>query len=202
MRELIREGVRWNVREVESHHVPGARGARCLIFDSDGLVRRAWSFPSNWAELPDDALGSLLEPPPVDRTPAATAERSVAPEPPLRPAASPDVASAAAEAARAQSLLQEAAFSVATTVRSMHQQQALIARCTKVRIELRDVIRQFAWSLRRDGVSPEQAVIRTKCAVRDGLKACIGADDADGDDLVHDGVAWCIEAYYEDAPEL
>src|SRR4051812_36798786 len=63
MREVFREGVRWTVHEESAARTPGAKSHRCLIFDSEGIVRRLWAFPNGWANLPDDQILSLLEAP-------------------------------------------------------------------------------------------------------------------------------------------
>src|SRR3954468_13485050 len=62
MREIIREGIRWNVREMDSTRVPGARRDRCLIYESEGIIRRVWDFPETWRELSPDELWALVEP--------------------------------------------------------------------------------------------------------------------------------------------
>ena len=49
-------GRRWQVREVDARCVPAARGDRCLIFDAECVVRRLWSYPANWRQLPGDEL--------------------------------------------------------------------------------------------------------------------------------------------------
>ena len=63
MRELFREGVRWSVHEASATRTPGAQAYRCLIFDSEGIVRRLWTFPENWAQLADNEILKLLEAP-------------------------------------------------------------------------------------------------------------------------------------------
>ena len=60
------QGVTWRIREMDSQRVPGAHGARCLIFDSDRACRRVWSYPANWRELSDVALLALLRGPVPD----------------------------------------------------------------------------------------------------------------------------------------
>lgn len=47
---------RWTVREVSADAVPGASAPRCLICESDDVVRRIWRYPENWAALTDDEL--------------------------------------------------------------------------------------------------------------------------------------------------
>jgi len=46
----------WTVREMNTEHVPGARGRRCLICESTAIVRRLWNYPEDWANLSDEAL--------------------------------------------------------------------------------------------------------------------------------------------------
>ena len=54
------EGLGWRVVECAAAHVPGSRGPRCLIFLSEGLVRRVWSFPPEWRTLAPVALEALM----------------------------------------------------------------------------------------------------------------------------------------------
>ena len=61
MRELFREGVRWTVHEASASRTPGAKAYRCLIFDSEGIVRRLWVFPERWDQLVDDDILRLLD---------------------------------------------------------------------------------------------------------------------------------------------
>lgn len=49
----------WTVRELDAHGMPGARGARCLVFETAGCVRRVWNYPAAWATLPASALVRL-----------------------------------------------------------------------------------------------------------------------------------------------
>lgn len=54
------DGVAWRVVECPAAHVPGSRGARCLVFLSEGLVRRVWHFPLDWRTLSRAALEALM----------------------------------------------------------------------------------------------------------------------------------------------
>jgi hypothetical protein len=45
------DGERWSVSERDCRDVPGARGARCLVFMSEYGFRRVWEFPPNWRTL-------------------------------------------------------------------------------------------------------------------------------------------------------
>jgi hypothetical protein len=58
-RILQRGDETWTVREVDARHVPGTRGAQCLICESNAVVRRLWDYPDNWMSLTDDALMAL-----------------------------------------------------------------------------------------------------------------------------------------------
>lgn len=49
----------WIVREVNTSTVAGSHGARCLICESDDIVRRVWEYPDDWDKLSDDALLEL-----------------------------------------------------------------------------------------------------------------------------------------------
>jgi hypothetical protein len=46
-----RDGEPWQVTELDCGQVPGARGARCLVFMSDSVMRRVWSYPTAWRRL-------------------------------------------------------------------------------------------------------------------------------------------------------
>jgi hypothetical protein len=51
--------VRWRVVERDARHDPGARAARCLVFDCGEAVRRVWTYPAGWRGLSQDALIAL-----------------------------------------------------------------------------------------------------------------------------------------------
>jgi hypothetical protein len=53
-------GIAWRVVERGAAGVPGARAACCLIFLSEALVRRIWSFPSDWRGLSPVELEALM----------------------------------------------------------------------------------------------------------------------------------------------
>lgn len=53
-------GVIWHVVECASAGVPGARGPCCLIFFSEGTVRRIWEYPEEWRSLELFELESLM----------------------------------------------------------------------------------------------------------------------------------------------
>ncbi len=51
----------WRVREMNTGAVPGAHASRCLICESDDVVRRIWNYPNNWRSLTDADLIGLCE---------------------------------------------------------------------------------------------------------------------------------------------
>jgi len=54
---IVEQGAhRWTVREVNADAVPGAAAPRCLICESEDVVRRIWRYPDNWLGLSDDDL--------------------------------------------------------------------------------------------------------------------------------------------------
>lgn len=52
---------RWTVREISTDAVPGAAAPRCLICESDDVVRRIWRYPENWVDLTDDELMRICD---------------------------------------------------------------------------------------------------------------------------------------------
>ena len=49
----------WSVVEVDARAVPGARGARCLVFTRRDCIRRVWEYPSDWRALDGAGLAAL-----------------------------------------------------------------------------------------------------------------------------------------------
>ena len=60
-----RTGDEWRVFERDARRIPGSRGARCLFFDGEGIVRRVWHYPADWQTLPAAALLALMDRPPL-----------------------------------------------------------------------------------------------------------------------------------------
>ena len=52
-------GERWCVREAAPSTLPGHEGARCLIFASDMILRRVWTYPADWRRLSPAELVAL-----------------------------------------------------------------------------------------------------------------------------------------------
>jgi len=51
--------VHWRVTEHDGRRVPGSRGERCLIFASEGVIRRVWDYPPAWRHLPPATLAAV-----------------------------------------------------------------------------------------------------------------------------------------------
>ena len=79
-RWIIRDGERWTVAEVDAHDVPGSRGDRCLICESDLSVRRLWSYPDDWNRLGEEKLLGLFSAPLARKSPSRVFEREVVAE--------------------------------------------------------------------------------------------------------------------------
>jgi hypothetical protein len=61
---VVQRGSRaWRVREIAARAVPGSRGPRCLICESTEVVRRLWTYPTDWRGLDDELLWDLCERP-------------------------------------------------------------------------------------------------------------------------------------------
>jgi hypothetical protein len=198
-RELARDGVSWRVREADTSRSPGSRGDRCLIFDAEGVVRRAWDVPNDWRSLGDDELWALLDRaahpiPSVRDTPGE--DLSSRGEPQGSKGGADMVAAAAVAAVRAGSLLVEARLMIEANQALRAEQRAMLDEARRVRRELRTSIQAYAEALRRDGVSPERALLLMKAAMHEGLRAQNEEDAYLTDGVVADGVAWGIAAYY------
>jgi len=44
---------------VDARAVPGAHGARCLVFSREDCIRRVWDYPADWRSLDGAALSAL-----------------------------------------------------------------------------------------------------------------------------------------------
>jgi hypothetical protein len=173
MRQFLRDGVRWSVREVDTSRIPGARGDTCLIFECDGVVRRVWDYAEAWARLSDEALWALVDAPALAGASIAEAARIVAD--------------------KTRSLLAQltAARQVNRTLRG--DARDLLDRCETMRGCMHAAVAQYAKGLRAGGVPPERAVILMKSALSSGLA---GSDDDAAEQLLHEAVDRGIDAYY------
>jgi len=186
MRQLEHHGAQWRVREVDATSIPGARGRRCLIFDSDGIVRRVWAFPDSWAGLDDDDVWSLLDGHLPSAVEPPLIERRAVPRGDYR-----SVVQSTAEVARARSHHLDIGQTGGDSHDAMNDSAcgaAVKAMCA--------AIRAYSGTLKREGASPEHALVLVKAAIDEGLGGPAGRDEPGADELVAGAVAWCIEAYY------
>ncbi len=51
--------VTWSVTERAAPPIPNAPAARCLVFTSDVVFRRVWTYPADWFDLSAEALEAL-----------------------------------------------------------------------------------------------------------------------------------------------
>ncbi len=183
MRELFRDEVTWFVREVDARRVPGARGERCLIYETEGVVRRVWTFPTDWPSLSDDALWQLTETVP-------SSGRASVRAPADAPADAPEALGTDAITALARTL-----FAELVSAREDEAEARAPHPGRRTRAEMRTAIQGYARSLRMQGVPPERVLVLLKDAVQSGL-AGTRLDESLAEAMLHDGVEWCIDAYF------
>jgi hypothetical protein len=62
MRHLVdAKGREWHVYERTAGDLSPTAGRTSLVFDTDGIVRRLWSYPPAWAALSDAELLGLMD---------------------------------------------------------------------------------------------------------------------------------------------
>jgi hypothetical protein len=62
MRHLVdAEGREWRIYERTTRDSSPGAGRSSLVFDTDGIVRRLWRYPSSWSALPDAELLRLMD---------------------------------------------------------------------------------------------------------------------------------------------
>ena len=70
MRHLVdAQGREWHVYERTAGDLSPIAGRNSLVFDTDGIVRRLWRYPSSWAALSDTDLLGLMDPGTQPRVP-------------------------------------------------------------------------------------------------------------------------------------
>ncbi|HVX38041.1 MAG TPA: hypothetical protein VHB25_00615 [Gemmatimonadaceae bacterium] len=184
------EGIEWRVDEHDARATPGAKGPSCLVFDADTVVRRVWAFPEDWNDLSDDALGALIDvaipsprAAPSARTPGGGVEHEA-------------MEIARECTARTRALLAEVAVLRDANRALRADREARIAECRRQRDQMRIAIESYASALRASGVPPERAVVLLKSAMHEGGVDLLEPDDQERDEIVREGVAWAIEAYF------
>jgi hypothetical protein len=62
MRHLVdAHGREWHVYERTAGDLSPTAGRPSLVFDTDGIVRRLWRYPSTWAAMSDADLLGLMD---------------------------------------------------------------------------------------------------------------------------------------------
>jgi hypothetical protein len=144
-----------------------------LIVEAEGIVRRVWTYPREWDSLSDDALWGVLNVPPhfeLRGDPAAVTELT-------------------------RTLLEEIRSAAEAGDASRDDRHEARRNCIAARRRMQEAVRLYAESLRREGVPPERALVLLKTAVQSGLtNPC--HDETTAEEVLHEGVEWCIEAYY------
>ena len=187
MRELFRDGVRWVVHEASTALTPGAKTYRCLIFDSEGVVRRLWTFPESWEDLADADILRLLDAPPTPSQGIRAARHS---------GSHPTVIAAIAAHVHAQELVAELMVVRDANRALIEERRVLLETCRRGREDLQSAVQQYVKTLKRAGVPPERAVALLKSTMEDGLGGVTARDAPGNEDLIGDSVRWGIEAYY------
>ena len=54
-------GIKWRVVDYIASNAPNERASHSLIFLSESVVRRVWTFPDDWRGLSPAALEALTE---------------------------------------------------------------------------------------------------------------------------------------------
>jgi hypothetical protein len=93
-------------------------------------------------------------------------------------------------------LLVEVSMLRAANRAASSERRSLLEECQRVRRAMRDAIEAYARSLRSSGVAPEHALVLIKAAVDDGLGTADAREEPAAEELVGEGVAWGIAAYY------
>jgi hypothetical protein len=196
MREIVRDEVRWQVYEMDA-------------VDGASVVRRAWTFPVTWAQLEDEVLWSVLEaailpdahPVPHAAMPAGDDAGQTGAEPAAILAAQEVVE-------RTGSLVAELRLTRERSRELMREYRGLTEQRRALCAEMRVTVEQYALVLRAQGVRPERALLLLKSAMRDGLASAARAggedrcdetgdgNDAVAEELLREGIAWGIAAYY------
>jgi hypothetical protein len=177
------------VRELDASRVPGARADRCLLFETDGVFRRAWTYPSDWAALTDDELVVVME----SRDAAYGFRFDAAP---LSPVARALLGQSNVVMARARTLLAMVTVARATARALFAEQRTQLDRCRRARLDMRAAIETYATTLLHAGVAQDEAVNLVARATRSGLAdgpTAIG--DSEADRLFHDAADWCRQIY-------
>jgi hypothetical protein len=187
-RGLTLEGTRWTVREVDTSHVPGAQSERCLLFEGDGVLRRAWIYPANWADLPERDLTSVMQS--RDAAIGVRAWRDEVADP-----LSSLMGQSNAIIAHTRSLLEAAAAATRANAALREGNRELLECARQARDDMRAAVKTYAGSLRRAGVASDQAIGLVVTAARSGFADLAPIEGADAGVMFDQTVQWCREVY-------
>ena len=172
-------GELWSVSERDTQSVPGARAPKCLVFESQAAVRRAWSYPGNWRDMDDSALWRLSE---------LTASKSALIEGMTRAFISSIVAQR-----RASDLISTARASLEQNRAMREQRKALIQQCRVARRESHDGVANYARDARAAGKSESDVLDNLDAPL--GQAAFVVNDPQRSARLISDVKRWCNEAF-------
>jgi hypothetical protein len=185
LRQIDLEGMVWAVREVDGRNVPGARGATCLIFESQEIVRRFWIFPANWWTLDNDALGRFCE-----HMPRLSGQAEIS-----RQELGSAVQRAMQNIDRARGLVDRMKVAVEENREGRSTLATLLHNCRSERWAMQAVVASQAATLREAGVSAEDASILFANAVSESATQ-ISADESSREQFQRDTERWCALAYH------
>lgn len=178
-RRFLVKGELWSVSERDTRSVPGARAAKCLVFESEAAVRRAWSYPGNWRDMDDSALWRLSE---------LTTSNSALME-------------ALKRAFIASIVAQRTASELIATARDSLEQnralreecKALIQQCRAAHRESHDNVANYARDERAAGKSETDVLNNLDAPL--GQAAFVVNDPQRSARLASDVTRWCNEAF-------
>ena len=176
------------MHEASAARTPGAQAYRCLIFDSEGIVRRLWAFPEHWDRLTDDEILRLLDAPPTP----AHGVRTV-----LHSGSHPTVIASIAAYVHAQELVAELMV-VRDTNRERSSRNA--ASCSRAAGRVaRSCAPPWSSTSERSSAAACRPSGPSRCSSRRSRPASVDSARArlpGNEDLIGAGVLWGIEAYY------
>lgn len=178
-RKFTVSGELWSVSERDARDVPGARALTCLVFESQDTVRRCWSFPPNWRDMDDSALGRLNESTMSSSTLIESLQTAF-------------ITSIVAERTAAELLV--AVRGVLEENRALRdQRRVLLLCCRAARRESHELVATYARLERTAGASVAEAVKNLAAPVQ--TAAFVVSDPQRTERLVSDVARWCDEEF-------
>ena len=178
-RSFVVAGELWSVSERDAERVPGARAPTCLVFESQGAVRRAWSFPANWRDMDDSALWRLSE------LTASTSARMDALQRAFITSIIAQNTAGAVIAALRGALEENRAL--------REQRKSIIQLCRAARQESHDIVAEYARQERAAGKSATDVLKNLDATLR--KTAFVMNDPQRTARLASDVARWCDEGF-------